>query len=163
VHSEGLAAVTARAHRDEHAITSGLKTLAYAEGIAALAEARRRGADEALFRDMAGHVCEATASNVFARVGGALVTPPLTCGVLPGITRAAVIELAPALGLRVEERPLEPRELEEAEEAFLTSSLREIAPLVRVDGRPVGGGAVGPVTRRAMGAYAELVRRECAP
>jgi branched-subunit amino acid aminotransferase/4-amino-4-deoxychorismate lyase len=83
--------------------------------------------------------------------------------VLPGITRAAVVELAPALGLRLEERPLEPRELEGAEEAFLTSTLREVAPLVRVDGRSVGGGAVGPVTRRAMDAYAELVRRECAP
>jgi branched-chain amino acid aminotransferase len=69
----------------------------------------------------------------------------------------------PALGLTVEERPLEPRELEGAEEAFLTSSLREIAPLVRVDGRSIGGGAVGPLTRDAMGAYAELARHECAP
>lgn len=163
IYEHGLSARTARARRNEWAATAGVKTLAYTEAVIALAEARAAGADEALFLDTAGHLSEATASNVFLWVGDTLVTPPRTCGVLPGITREAVLELAPTLGLTAMERAIDARELEEASEAFLTSSLREIAPLVRVDGRAIGAGTVGPVTRRMMTAFAALARRACAP
>lgn len=160
VHEVGLTARIASGRRNERAMTAGHKTLAYTDSIAALLEARRAGADEALFLDTEGHCADATASNIFALAGDTLVTPPLGCGVLPGITRGIVLELAPSLGLTVAERVLLPEELRAADEAFLTSSLRALAPLVRVDGQPIGCGAPGARTRALAAAYAALVDRE---
>ena len=161
LYEHGLSALTATARRNERGATAGVKSLAYTEAIIALAQAHGAGADEAIFLDTEGHVSEASASNIFLCEEGTLITPALSCGSLPGITRAAVMELAPALGLAVEERAVAPRELTVASEAFLTSSLRGIAPLVRIDRHAVGRGTVGPVTTRVMRAYAELVEREC--
>lgn len=161
LYAEGLAAHVASGRRNERAMTAGLKTLAYTDAVAAMLEARRAGADEVLFLDTEGHCSEASASNLFAVAGGALVTPPTSCGALPGITRAAVLELADALGIPAAERAFGPDALLAADEAFLTSSLRELAPLVRVGGRPIGRGAPGPVTRALAAAFAALVRREC--
>ncbi|HET7552011.1 MAG TPA: aminotransferase class IV [Gemmatimonadaceae bacterium] len=161
IYEQGLSALTASARRDERALTSGVKTLAYTETIAALARAREDGAAEVIFLDTEGHVSEASASNVFIVSGGALVAPPLSCGVLPGITREAIIELAATRGVQVTERRVEPSELAGADEAFLTSSLRGIAPLVRMDGRAIGSGSVGPLTRDLSAAYTELVESEC--
>jgi branched-chain amino acid aminotransferase len=162
VYEIGLSARTASGRRNEHSMTSGLKTLAYTDSVAAMIEARGSGADEALFLDTAGHCSEATASNLFAVVDGGLATPPVTCAALPGITRAVVMELATALGMRADERVLDPSDLNRADEAFLTSSLRGIAPLVRIDGRAVGAGTPGPITRALIAAYADAVARECA-
>jgi branched-chain amino acid aminotransferase len=163
LYSAGLTAHVASGRRNERAMTAGLKTLAYTDSVAALIEARRADADDALFLDTEGHCSEAASSNLFAvAAGGTLLTPPLSCGALPGITRAAVIELAGARGVRVDERAFGLAELLDAREAFLTSSLREIAPLVRVDGRALGDGAPGPLTRDLMAAFQALVRRECA-
>jgi branched-chain amino acid aminotransferase len=161
IYEDGLTAHVATGRRNEHSMTAGLKTLAFTDSIAAMLEARRDGADEALFLDTDGHCSEATASNFFAMIDGRLATPPTTCAALPGITRAAVIELAAGLGLRVDDRPIEIAKCKFATEAFLTSSLRGIAPLVRLDGQAVGTGKPGPVTRQVMTAYAELVSREC--
>lgn len=160
-YDEGLVAVVASGRRNQHAMTNGLKTLAYGDAVAALAEARRAGADEALFLDTDGHCAEATASNLFALVDGTLVTPPVTCGALPGVTREVVFELAARMGLPAAERPLELAELRAAGEAFLTSSLRGIAPLVRLDGSAIGAGVPGPATRALRDAYAALAAREC--
>jgi branched-chain amino acid aminotransferase len=162
IYDRGLSALTASARRDERALTAGVKTLAYTETIVALARAHDEGTDEVIFLDTEGHVSEASASNIFIATGGALVTPPLSCGVLPGITREAIIELAATLDVQVTERPVEPSELAGADEAFLTSSLRGVAPLVRVDGRAIGSGSVGELTRRLSAAYSELVESECA-
>ncbi|MEJ7812362.1 MAG: aminotransferase class IV [Gemmatimonadaceae bacterium] len=157
----GLAVRIASGRRNEHAMTAGLKTLAYTDSVMALAEARATGADDALVLDTAGHLSEGTSSNVFVVVAGnVLVTPPRSCGALPGITRAAVIELAGELGLSLEERPITHVEIHSARELFLTSSLRGIAPVAQVDGRPVGDGTPGPTTRGVIAAYAALVRRE---
>jgi branched-chain amino acid aminotransferase len=156
-----LVAVMARGRRNEHALTAGVKTLAYTESVIALAQARAAGADEAIFLDTEGHVSEATASNLFTVMDGALVTPPLTCGVLPGITRAAVLALAPTLGLTAIERVIAEPELAAASELFLTSSIREIAPVVRIGETTVGRGSCGPLTERVIGAYAALLRQEC--
>jgi branched-chain amino acid aminotransferase len=163
IYARGLAARIASGRRNERGLASGIKALAYTEAIMAMAEARAAGADEAIWLDTEEHVAEATSSNLFFLTEDTLVTPPVTCGVLPGITRRAVMELAPSLGLAVSERIVERAELFGAREAFLTSSLREIAPLVRVDGRAIGAGTVGPVTRRIMQGYAALTHRECAP
>ena len=161
VYETGLTALVASGRRNELSATAGLKTLAYTDAVLAMIEARAAGADEVLFLDTAGHCSEASASNLFAVLDDRLATPPTTCGALPGITRAAVLDLAGSLGMSVDERPLELRELAAASEAFLTSSLRGIAPLVRVGGTAVGVGRPGPMTRQMMAAYAALVSREC--
>lgn len=162
LYGDGLSAATAVGRRNEHAVTAGLKTLSYTDAMVALADARASGNDDAIFLDTAGHLSEATSSNLFLVVDGTLVTPPLECGVLPGITRAAVLDIAGERSLGTEERQLHPEELHDADEAFLTSSVREIVPLVRVDGRLIGDGAPGEVTRTLMAAYAERVWAECA-
>ena len=161
IYDEGLAAHVASGRRNERAMTAGLKTLAYTDAIAGLLEARRAGADEALFLDTEGHCSEATASNLFAWTGDVLVTPPLTCGVLPGVTREAVLELAHAQGLPAEERAFGLEELLAAEEAFLTSSLRGLAPLVRVGPQAIGRGTPGQCTLRLRASYLTLVDWEC--
>lgn len=161
IYETGLTASFASGRRNEYAMTAGLKTLAYTDSVAALIEASASGADEVLFLDTAGHCSEASASNLFAVVNGRLTTPPTTCAALPGITRATVIECAPALGLPVDERAMTPDELRLASEAFLTSSLRGVVPLVRIGDDAIGAGIPGPVTRQVMAAYAAIVAREC--
>ena len=160
VYTDGLSAHVAAGRRNEYAMTAGLKTLSYVDAIAALLEAERAGADEALFLDTEGHCSEATASNLFAWTGTTLVTPPRSCGALPGITREAVYELAHAEGVAVAERAFGLDDLLAAEEAFLTSSLRGIAPLVRVGTTPIGHGTPGELTHRMTAAYLALIDRE---
>lgn len=154
----------ASGRRDERGRTAGLKTLSYAEAVMALEEARASGYDEALFLDGRGRVSEATSSNVFAVTeGGTLVTPSSACGALLGITRGMVLRIGEAMGLRTREGRLFPRDLLAAREAFLTSSVRGVVPLVAVEGRPIGDGRPGPLTRRIRAAYGGLLRREIGP
>lgn len=120
----------------------------YLPSVLALDDARRRGADEALWLDPEGHVVEGATANLFAVVDGGLWTAPLSSGVLAGITRAEVLRLAKTLGLRCEEVLFRPEALARATEVFLTSSVREVAPVCRIDDRAVGDGAPGPWTRR---------------
>jgi branched-subunit amino acid aminotransferase/4-amino-4-deoxychorismate lyase len=119
----------------------------YLAFVVATAEARERGADEALFVNERCEALECASSNVFAVMGDALVTPPVSAGILPGITRARVVALARADGMRVDERCFSV-EAALPGEIFVTSSVRGVAPATRVDGRAVGGGGVGAVTRR---------------
>ena len=156
-----LVATMAAARRNEYALTANVKTLSYTESVIALAQAKVAGADDAIFLDTAGHVSEATASNLFAVIDDTLVTPPLSCGVLPGITRATVLELAHASGINAMEREMSEPELALASELFLTSSIRKIAPLVRIATTAIGSGRVGAVTAKLIDAYAALVREEC--
>lgn len=161
-YTQGLTASVAAGRRNQRAMTAGLKTLAYADSIVALLEARRRGDSEALFLDTDDHLSEATASNLFAVIDGSLLTPPVGCGALPGITRECVMEIAAFRGVRVEERAFGIDVLQRATEAFLTSSLRTIAPLVRVHGVSIGAGAPGRITGTIADAYAALVAQETA-
>lgn len=161
VYEQGLSAHIARGRRNGWAMTAGLKTTAYADSVLAWIEARRAGANEALFLDTEAHCSEATSSNLFVYANGQLLTPPTSCGALPGITRATVIELGAELGLPVAEQAFGLETLLAADEAFLTSSLRGLAPLVRVGDARIGAGAPGSTTRRLMDAYAALVDREC--
>jgi branched-chain amino acid aminotransferase len=161
IYQSGLTAWIASGRRNERAMTAGLKTLAYADAVVALLEAERAGAGEALFLDTDGHCSEATSSNLFAWTGSTLLTPPVSCGALPGVTRAAVLEIAATLGMSASERAFGPDELARAAEAFLTSTLRGIAPLTRVGTQAIGTGAPGPVTARFTELYAALVAREC--
>ncbi len=105
-----------------------------------------QGVDEAVLLNQAGHVTECSQSNLFLVMGGTLVTPELAAGLLPGITRQLVIELARAAGVAVEERIVRPEELATADELFITSTTREIAPATRLNGAAIGTGRPGPVT-----------------
>jgi branched-chain amino acid aminotransferase len=162
VYEQGLHALVASGRRNERAMTSGVKTLAYGDAIAAWIEAHRAGKDEALFLDTEGHCSEATASNLFIATGGVLLTPPVSCAALPGITRATILDLARERSIEALERPFGETELMAADEAFLTSSLRGIAPLVGVGTATIGGGTPGPLTRGLADAYAALVDEQCA-
>jgi branched-chain amino acid aminotransferase len=123
--------------------------------VLAVREARAHGAHEALLLDGAGCVTEGASSNLFAVRGGTLETPPLGVGILAGVTRAVVLEVARQLRIPVRERPLPLAALESADEAFLTSTVREVLPVVRVAERPVGSAAPGEVTRRIHAAFRE--------
>jgi branched-chain amino acid aminotransferase len=151
---------TASGRRNEYAMSAGIKTLSYTDGVIALLEVAAKGAEDAIFLDTGGHVSEATASNVFLVKDDAVRTPPISCGAFPGITRGVVIELLEDMGIPLGEDPVTPGELAKADEVFLTSSVREIAPVDTVDGRSLK--APGPVTTALMGAYAArvLVERE---
>lgn len=149
----------------EKAVTAAVKHVGYLERVTALRRARRRGADEALLRNSEGRVVEATSSNVLAVTADrVLVTPGPGQGALAGITRAVLLEVAARAvpEMSVEERGLEPREIPGLRELFLTSSIREIAPVVRVEGSPVGDGVAGPLFRRLRAGFREVVRRETA-
>jgi 4-amino-4-deoxychorismate lyase len=132
----------------------GVKSTSYAVNMAAEAEARRRGVDEALFVDAAGVVLEGTVTNVWWRLGDTLHTPSLDLGILAGVTRATLMELAPQCGFRVEEGSYPLERLLEADEAFTTSSVREVMPLVEIDGRPLGRGPAAYELQTALRALA---------
>ncbi len=128
----------------------GVKSTSYAVNMAAEAEARRRGADEALFVDPDGVVLEGTVTNVWWRRGDTLYTPALDLGILAGVTRAALLELAPERGYRVEEGAFPLADLLAAEEAFTSSSIRELMPLVEIDGRDLGRGPACDLLQAAL-------------
>jgi branched-chain amino acid aminotransferase len=119
----------------------------------AMQEAYRAGADEALMLNQAGDLAECSQSNIFVVRGGRAITPPLSAGLLPGITREFVLELAEGAGVPAAESRLTPDDLFAADEVFLTGTTREITPVVAVDGRPIGGGTPGVVTKRLMEAF----------
>jgi 4-amino-4-deoxychorismate lyase len=135
----------------------GVKSTSYAVNMAADAEARRRGVDEAIFVDTDGIVLEGTVTNVWWRKGGMLYTPSLDLGILAGVTRAALIELAPACELAIAEGTYPLQSLLDADEAFTSSSVREILPLVEIDGRELGRGPAADDLQKALRAFAARV------
>ncbi|MGH6913983.1 MAG: aminotransferase class IV, partial [Geminicoccales bacterium] len=147
-------AVIVTTRRNEHSPLAGLKSLNYLDNLLSLREAREKGADEAILLNTAGRLACASAANLFLVEGERLLTPAEREGVLPGVTRAALLEIARGLGLAVEETGMPPSTLGRAEEAFLTNSLLGIRPLVEIDGRPVKEGRIGPMTLRLRQAYA---------
>ncbi len=138
----------------------GVKSLNYFYNMLAMAQARQEGAQEALFVAPDGSVVEGTTSNVFSVLDGILTTPAEDSGLLPGITREVVIELARKEGLTVREAPVFLDELFSANEAFMTGSLKEVMPLTTVDGRKIGAGSPGPVTRFLQERYKAAVEEE---
>ncbi|MED7950854.1 aminodeoxychorismate lyase [Kitasatospora sp. NPDC058201] len=134
--------------RNEHSAVAGLKTTSYAENVVALAAAHRARASEAILANTAGRLCEGTGSNVFVVLDGTLLTPQLSSGCLAGITRRLVIDWC---GAQEADLPLDA--LQRAEEVFLTSTLRDVQAVTRVDGHELAG--PGPVTTKAMAVFAE--------
>lgn len=143
--------------RNERGALSGLKSTSYGENVVALAWAGRRGAGEALFANLAGNLCEGTGTNVVVGLGGRLVTPPLGSGCLAGVTRALVVE---ACGVVEDDIPL--AALAGADEAFLTSTTREVQAISAVDGRPLPS-APGPLTAAAAEALAAVIAADLDP
>ena len=135
----------------------GVKSTSYAVNMAAEAEARRRGVDEALFVDAEGILLEGTVTNVWWRRGNILYTPSLELGILAGVTRATIIELAPNCGYRIEEGSYPLEELLASDEAFTSSSVREVMPLVEVDGRALGRGPAADELQSALRTLAAKV------
>ncbi len=147
-YANGIAVVTVRTARAvDDTAAAGAKVSNYLPNLLALREARARGAQEALIVDGHGRVVEGASSNVFVAQDGRVATPPESSGILVGITRAHVLRAATDLGIPVEQRDLTPADLFGADEVFITSSIRELLPVVRVDERAVGAGVPGPIAR----------------
>lgn len=140
---------------------AGHKTLAYLPRLLAMKDAAERKCNEALWFTTENHLAEASVSNVFAVRKGVIVTPPVETPVLPGIVRHALIELAKANDMPIEQRPIDIDELLASTEVFLTGSVMEIMPVTAIEKHQVGEGSPGEVTRRLTALYRELVQKEC--
>ena len=168
VTGRGLRLITAQTRRnDPRCLPSRIHHANLLNNILARLEAEQAGADDAIMLDVEGFVAETNSMNLFLVQGGRLVTPTDEhC--LPGITRAAVLELAPRAGVAAEVRRTTIEEFRAADEVFCTGTMSELVPVVEIDGARIGavaagGGAARPVTERLQAAFAELVRREREP
>jgi branched-chain amino acid aminotransferase len=155
----GLEIVTASTMRNHPgALNPRIKSLNYLNNILAKIEGLKAGCIEALMLNQKGEVAEATGDNIFLVRGGVLQTPPLDAGILEGITRDAVIELARAAGIEVREMPLTRHDVYIADECFLTGSAAEVIPVVKIDNRTIGDGKPGPITRDLIARFRNLTR-----
>ena len=158
-YERGLRIVTAATQRTHPAALSPrIKSLNYLNNIMAKLEGLQAGCVEALMLNHKGEVAECTADNVFAVRRGAVVTPPPDAGILEGITRGAVMELAAAAGIDCRETTLTRHDLYTADEVFITGTAAEVVPVVEIDGRKIGAGVPGPVTKRLAADFHALVR-----
>ena len=146
--------------RNERSPLTGVKSTSYAENVLALDHARARGGTEAIFANTRGELCEGAATNVFVELDGVLLTPPLSSGCLPGVTRELVLEWAREARLPVREETIPVEHLASAEHVAVTSSLRGIVPVDAVDGREL---SPGPLTLRMQEVFAAAVARDLDP
>jgi len=160
VYQRGFRTIASSIRRNSQSPIPQLKSANFLESALAKREARKARVDDALFLNDKGLLAEASTSNIFLVSNGALKTPSLKSGILPGITREVILELASELGIAAYEQCAELEELHQAEEAFLSNSMVEIMPLIEVDGKPIASGRPGAITRRLMAAYRELVLKE---
>lgn len=160
IYQKGFRAIISSIRRNSKSPLSRLKSANYLESILAREEARVAGVDEAICLNERGLVAEASISNIFLVTDDILRTPGLDSGILPGVTRETVLELASKSGIKSVEQEIKLDELFEAQEAFLTNSLIEVMPLTEIDGKVVGFGRPGAVTKKLLGAYRKLVRTQ---
>ncbi len=159
-YTDGIAAVTYRTQRVTEATdAAGAKVGNYLVAVLAMREAHAAGAGEALIVDGRGFIIEGATSNVFAVIGGTLVTPPEDAGILPGITRGLLLGVAADLGVPTVLRELALDEARGADELFISSSIRELLPVVRLDGAAVGPGVPGPTSLRLLAAFRDKVEQ----
>ncbi|HUU63280.1 MAG TPA: aminotransferase class IV [Dehalococcoidia bacterium] len=159
-YGEGVSAAIVSARRNSQSPLSGIKSMAYLESLLAHSEAVAAGADEAILLSERGTVAECSTSNIFLVVGERLLTPSAESGILPGITREVVLEMAQGLGITTVVGEIQLADLLGADEAFLTNSIVEVMPITQVDGKPVGSGRPGEMTKRLLKAYKELVLQQ---
>lgn len=157
-YEQGFKAALSFLRRDSQSPLSRLKCTCYVSNILARMEAKAAGCDEAIMLNELGYIAEGSTANIFLVSEGELSTPSLESGILPGITREVVLEIARDLNIKMVERQVELGELSGAEEAFVTNSIIEVMPLTRLNGEPIGTGKPGKLTRNLMAAYKELVK-----
>jgi branched-chain amino acid aminotransferase len=158
-YENGIRAVIVGGRRNSRSPLSGVKSIGYMESLLARSKAAAAGADEAVMLNERGLVAECSTSNIFIVAAGRLLTPSVDSGILPGITRDVVLELASGLGIETSECDVAVADLLDANEAFITNSVIEILPIVEVDKKPIGRGKPGVVTARLSEAYKELTGR----
>ena len=153
----GISAIISSVRRDPVDATSHeIKSLNYLNSVMAKIEAVDVGADDALMLDRSGFLSEATTTNLFLVKNEEVFTPPSSAGILPGVTRKRTIKLVRELGYNMLERALTPYDVVNGDEAFLTGTLAEIVPLVRVKGIEIGDGEPGPITHQIMDAFVRV-------
>jgi branched-chain amino acid aminotransferase len=161
LYEHGLKIITAGTQRTHPgALNPRIKSLNYLNNILAKIEGTNAGCLEALMLNHKGEVAECTGDNIFIVRRGQLLTPGIDAGILEGITRDAVIELARAAGLTVVERSMDRHDIYTADECFLTGTAAEVIPVVECDGRSIGSGKPGPVTLDLLRRFHTLVREE---
>ena len=159
LYKKGMEIVTVATTRNLHnAVNPAIKSLNYLNNILAKIEANNAGVEEAIMLNADGYVAECTGDNIFIVKGDRLMTPPLSAGALYGITRGAVMEIAEARGLKVSEPNLTRYDLFIADECFLTGTGAELIPVTKIDGRVIGKGKPGPVTKQLVDEYHALTK-----
>lgn len=160
-YEEGMTVITTATRRNSPAaLDPGIKSLNYLNNILAKIEVNRAGAGEGIMLDADGHVAEATGDNIFIVRRGQLYTPPTWVGILEGITRNVVIDIARELGIPFAEKVFTQTAVYNSDEVFLTGTGAEVVPVVRVDDRTIGDGRPGPLTRQIIRRFREMVRTE---
>ena len=163
LYEKGLKAITVSVRRNPaQALPPNVKSLNYLNNIFAKIEANYKGGDEAIFFDTNGYVSEGSGDNIFVVKNGEIITPP-TLNNLRGITRVVALEIAASLGITVKEQNLGYYDLYSADEVFVTGTAAEVAPIALIDGRSIGSGRPGPVTRQLMAAFKAVTEREGTP
>lgn len=161
LYTEGMEIITAATRRNRpEGVNPQMKSLNYLNNILAKIEANLAGVPEAMLLNTEDYVAECTGDNIFIVRDGVLITPPPYVGILIGITRNTVMELAEKLGIKVEEKVFTRYEVFTADECFLSGTAAEAIPVVKVDGRPIGDGKPGPITKKIIDAFKELIKTE---
>lgn len=159
LYENGLEIITAATIRNHPAaLDPRIKSLNYLNNIMAKLEGQLAGCAEALMLNHRGEVAECTGDNIFVVRSGRIVTPPVDAGILEGITRGTVIELARQIDIDVAEVAMTRHDIYTADECFLTGSAAEVIPVIKLDDRPIGDGAVGPITKQLSQAFHQYVR-----
>ena len=163
-YEEGLEIVTVSVRRNyAEAINPRIKSLNYLNNILAKIEGKQAGAEEVLMLNAEGYVVECSGDNIFWLKNEVLVTPPVHMGILEGVTRNSVIDLAREAGMRVEERVFTRHDLYIADECFLTGTAAEVIPVVKIDRRSIGDGQPGKITQRLITAFRQLANSTGTP
>ncbi len=161
LYEKGLSIITVATRRNlPEALNPQIKSLNYLNNILAKIEAINLGYEEALMLDHQGYVAECTGDNIFCLKDKVLLTPPVSVGVLKGITANTVIEIATQIGISVLEERFTRYELYTADEVFLTGTAAEIVPVIEVDGRKIGSGMPGDITKEIIRRYRELTTKD---
>ncbi len=163
-YEKGIELVTVPTVRNHpEALNPQIKSLNYLNNILAKIEATNSGVDEAILLNAQGYVTECTGENIFYVKDHTVITPPTYVGILKGITRDVVMDLAQKLGAHAREDVFSRHNLYTANEVFLTGTAAEIVPVIKIDNRPIGEGRPGPVTRKLMTQFRKLTAKEGIP
>jgi branched-chain amino acid aminotransferase len=164
LYDRGLDVITCATRRvSPGALSPSVKSLNYLNNILAKIEANQAGAGEGLMLNEQGYVAECTGDNIFIVKHGAISTPPISAGGLPGITRAVVFDIAEQFGVKIGEPNLTRHDIFTAEECFLTGTAAEVIPVVKLDSREIGTGKPGTVTNRFIGKFREITQSTGTP